>query len=149
MLGYKSKNLRVYKFLDSFLFNVSGEYWKTKDVTITSEELLSLGLTLCSVLIAFEQGKIFIVPYLLSHGASDFTVSLTGPSQVRRLVRKEKRKKGGNWGYILTRVPRSLWTEVVSVTIGVGTWSIPFLTNENIRLLVILCNPFVCDKTAR
>jgi hypothetical protein len=47
------------------------------DVIITGEGLQNLGL--CSVLKAFEQGGIFIVPHLLWHGASDFPVSSEGP----------------------------------------------------------------------
>jgi hypothetical protein len=43
------------------------------DVTIASEGLQNLDL--CSVLRAFEQGGIFIVPHLLWHGASVFQVS--------------------------------------------------------------------------
>jgi hypothetical protein len=40
------------------------------DVTIASEGLLNLSL--CSVLEAFEQGGIFIVPHLLWHGLGGF-----------------------------------------------------------------------------
>jgi hypothetical protein len=47
------------------------------DVTITGEGLQNLGL--CSVLRAFEQGGIFIVPHLLWHGALVFPVSSEGP----------------------------------------------------------------------
>jgi hypothetical protein len=47
------------------------------DVTITGEGLQNLGL--CSVLRAFEQGGIFIVPHLLWHGTSVFPVSSEGP----------------------------------------------------------------------
>jgi hypothetical protein len=48
------------------------------DVTIiTGEGLQNLGL--CSALRAFEQGRIFIVPHLLWHGASVFPVSSEGP----------------------------------------------------------------------
>jgi hypothetical protein len=44
-----------------------------EDVIVTGEGLQNLGL--CSALRAFEQGGIFIVPYLLWHGASVFPVS--------------------------------------------------------------------------
>jgi hypothetical protein len=47
-----------------------------RDVTITGEGLQNLGL--CSALKAFEQGRIFIVPHLLSHGISVFPVSSEG-----------------------------------------------------------------------
>jgi hypothetical protein len=43
------------------------------DVTIAGEGLLNFGL--CSALKAFVQGGIFIVPHLLCHGASVFSVS--------------------------------------------------------------------------
>jgi hypothetical protein len=45
------------------------------DVTITGEGLQNLGL--CSVLRAFEQGVISIMPHLLWHGASVFPVSFS------------------------------------------------------------------------
>ena len=44
---------------------------------MTGEGLQNLGL--CSALMAFEQGGIFIVPHLLWHGASVFPVSSEGP----------------------------------------------------------------------
>jgi hypothetical protein len=47
------------------------------DVTITGEGLQKLGL--CSAFRTFEQGWIFIVPHLLWHGASVFSVSSQGP----------------------------------------------------------------------
>jgi hypothetical protein len=47
------------------------------DVTIIGEGLQNLGL--CSVLRAFDQGVIFIVPHLLWHGALVFLVSSEGP----------------------------------------------------------------------
>jgi hypothetical protein len=47
------------------------------DVTIAGEELQSLGLY--SALRAFEQGGIYIVPHLLWHGASVFSVSSERP----------------------------------------------------------------------
>jgi hypothetical protein len=47
------------------------------DVTITGEGLQNLSL--CSALMAFEQGEIFIVPHLLWHGALIFLVSNEGP----------------------------------------------------------------------
>jgi hypothetical protein len=47
------------------------------DVTIAGEWLQNLGL--CSALMAFEQGGIFIVPHLLWHGALVFPVSSEGP----------------------------------------------------------------------
>jgi hypothetical protein len=47
------------------------------DVTITGEGLQNL--VLCSALMAFEQGGIFIVPHPLRHGASVFPVSSEGP----------------------------------------------------------------------
>jgi hypothetical protein len=47
------------------------------DVTIAGEGLQNFGLS--SALRAFEQGGIFIVSYLLSHGASVFPVSAEGP----------------------------------------------------------------------
>jgi hypothetical protein len=50
----------------SRIFHVYG------DVTITGEGLQNLGL--CSALRTFEQRGIFIVPHLLCHGASVFTV---------------------------------------------------------------------------
>jgi hypothetical protein len=43
------------------------------DITIAGEGLQNLGL--CSALKAFQQGGIFIMPYLLWHGASVFPVS--------------------------------------------------------------------------
>jgi hypothetical protein len=43
------------------------------DVTIAGEGMQNLGL--CSALRAFEQGGIFIVPHLLWHGTSIFSVS--------------------------------------------------------------------------
>jgi hypothetical protein len=46
------------------------------DFTIAGEGLQNLGL--CSALMAFEQGGIFIVPHLLCHGTSIFPVSSTG-----------------------------------------------------------------------
>jgi hypothetical protein len=48
-----------------------------EDVTIAGEELQNLGL--CSALRAIEQGRIFIVPHLLWHGASVLPVSPEGP----------------------------------------------------------------------
>jgi hypothetical protein len=47
------------------------------DVTNAGEGLQNFGL--CSVLRAFEQGGIFIVPHLLWHGTSVFPVSPEGP----------------------------------------------------------------------
>jgi hypothetical protein len=47
------------------------------DDTMAGEGLQNLGL--CSVLRAFEQEGIFIVPHLLWHGASVFPVSSEGP----------------------------------------------------------------------
>jgi hypothetical protein len=47
------------------------------DVTIAGEGLQNLGL--CSMLGAFEQAGIFIVPHLLLHGTSVFPVSSEGP----------------------------------------------------------------------
>jgi hypothetical protein len=47
------------------------------DVTVAGEGLQNLGL--CSALMAFEQGGIFIVPHLLRHGTSVFPVSSEGP----------------------------------------------------------------------
>jgi hypothetical protein len=46
---------------------------------ITGEGLQNLGL--CSAIRAFEQGRIFIVPHLLWHGALVFPVSSEGPPQ--------------------------------------------------------------------
>jgi hypothetical protein len=51
------------------------------DATIAGEGLQNLGLHVCSALRAFEQGGIFIVPYLLWHGTSVFPVSSEGPPQ--------------------------------------------------------------------
>jgi hypothetical protein len=50
------------------------------DVTIIGEGLQNSGL--CSALMAFEQGRIFIVPHLLRHGAWVFPVSSEGPPQL-------------------------------------------------------------------
>jgi hypothetical protein len=47
------------------------------DVIIIGKGLQNLGL--CSALRAFEQGGIFIVPHLLWHGTSVFSVSSEGP----------------------------------------------------------------------
>jgi hypothetical protein len=47
------------------------------DITIAGDGLQNLSL--CSVLRAFEQGGIFIVPHLLWHGTSVFLVSSEGP----------------------------------------------------------------------
>jgi hypothetical protein len=52
-------------------------FYLYEDVTITGEELQNLGL--CSELRAFKQGGIFILPHLLWHGASVFSVSSEGP----------------------------------------------------------------------
>jgi hypothetical protein len=46
-------------------------------VTITGDKAANLGL--CSALRTFEQGGIFIVPHLLRHGASVYTVSIGRP----------------------------------------------------------------------
>jgi hypothetical protein len=46
------------------------------DVTITGGGLQNLGL--CSALMAFDQGGIFIVPHLLWHGAFGFPISSEG-----------------------------------------------------------------------
>jgi hypothetical protein len=46
------------------------------DVTIAGEGLQNLGLW--SALRTFEQGRIFIVPHLMWHGASFFPVSSEG-----------------------------------------------------------------------
>jgi hypothetical protein len=66
--------------------------------TTTSEGLQNLGL--CSTLRAFEQGGIFIVPYLLWHGASVFPVSPEGPPPFSCLLRHTR----GCGGRILTRI---------------------------------------------
>jgi hypothetical protein len=47
-------------------------------VTITGDSAANFGL--CSALKAFEQGGIFIVPYLLQHGTSVYTVSSEAPA---------------------------------------------------------------------
>jgi hypothetical protein len=47
------------------------------DFTITDEGLQNLGL--CSALKTFEQGGMFIMPYLLWHGVSVFPVLFEGP----------------------------------------------------------------------
>jgi hypothetical protein len=67
------------------------------DVTITGEGLQNLGL--CSVLKAFEQGGIFIVPHLLWQGTSVFPVDL-----IRRTVPFSHllRHTWGGGGSILT-----------------------------------------------
>jgi hypothetical protein len=69
------------------------------DITIAGEGLQTLGL--CSVLMAFEQGGIFIVPQLLWHGTSVYLSGLirrTAPFS--RLLRHTK----GCGGSILTRI---------------------------------------------
>jgi hypothetical protein len=48
-----------------------------RDVTITGEGLENLGL--CPAIRTFEQRGIYILPHLLSHGASVFPVSSEGP----------------------------------------------------------------------
>jgi hypothetical protein len=62
------------------------------DVTIAGEGLQNLGL--CSVLMAFEQGRIFIVQHLLWHGTSVFPVSSKGPSPFSRLLRHTRECEG-------------------------------------------------------
>jgi hypothetical protein len=57
-------------------------------------------LGLCSVLRAFEQGGIFIVPHLLWHGTSFFPVSSEGPPH---LVASYDTRRGCE-GSILTRI---------------------------------------------
>jgi hypothetical protein len=47
------------------------------DVTFAGEGMQNLGLS--SVLRAFEQGRIFIVPHLMWYGTSVFPVSSEGP----------------------------------------------------------------------
>jgi hypothetical protein len=64
--------LIIYGFMSrSRIFHLHG------DVTIAGEGLQNLGL--CSVLTAFEQGGIFIVPHMLWQGTSVFPVSSEGP----------------------------------------------------------------------
>jgi hypothetical protein len=64
--------LIIYSFTSrSRIFHLYG------DVTIAGEGLQNLGI--CSALRAFEQGGIFIVPHLLWHGTSVFSVSSEGP----------------------------------------------------------------------
>jgi hypothetical protein len=65
------------KLIDYLLFYVPlKNFHLCGDVSITGEGLQNLDL--CSALRAFEQGGIFIVPYLLLHGASVFLVSFEG-----------------------------------------------------------------------
>jgi hypothetical protein len=74
LFWFKSINdwLIIYGFTSrSRIFHLYG------DVTIAGEGLQNLGL--CSALMAFEQGRIFIVPHLLWHGTSVFPVSSEGP----------------------------------------------------------------------
>jgi hypothetical protein len=64
--------LIIYEFTSrSRIFHLYG------DVNIAGEGLQNLGL--CSALRAFEQGGIFIVPHLLWHGTSVFSVPSEGP----------------------------------------------------------------------
>jgi hypothetical protein len=58
-------------YVRSRIFHLYGE------VTIAGEGLQNLGL--CSALLAFERGGVFIVPHLLQHGTSVFPVSSEGP----------------------------------------------------------------------
>jgi hypothetical protein len=67
------------------------------DVTIAGEGLQNLGL--CSVLRAFDQGGIFIVPHLLWHGTSVFPGLIRRTAQVSRLLRHA----WGCGGPIITR----------------------------------------------
>jgi hypothetical protein len=69
------------------------------DVTIAGEGRQNSGL--CSALLPFEQGRIFIVPHLLWHGTSVFQVSSDGPPPFNHLLRLAR----GCGGPILTRIP--------------------------------------------
>jgi hypothetical protein len=65
LTGCNVRSSNIYCFTSrSRIFHLYG------DVTITGEWLQNLGL--CSALMAFEQGVIFIPPHLLWHGASVF-----------------------------------------------------------------------------
>jgi hypothetical protein len=67
----RTKNGKIDWLFRSRIFHLYG------DVTIAGEGLQNSGL--CSALMDFEQGGIFIVPHLLWHGASVFPVSSEGP----------------------------------------------------------------------
>jgi hypothetical protein len=68
--------LIIYDFTSrSRIFHLYG------DVTIAGKGLQNLGLY--SALRAFEQGGIFIVPYLLWHGTPIFLVSSEGPPHLK------------------------------------------------------------------
>jgi hypothetical protein len=74
--SFKRRNIRLIDYLLLYVLfkNIS---LKCGDVTVAGEGLQNLGL--CSVLRAFKQGGIFIVPHLLSYGTSVFPVSSEGP----------------------------------------------------------------------
>lgn len=55
------------------------KFHKQRDICIVGEELRNLKL--CSVIPALEQGRMFVVPYLLRHRPLIYTVSSEGPSR--------------------------------------------------------------------
>jgi hypothetical protein len=72
--------LRTYWLIIYCFTSPSRIFHLHRDVTNTGEGLQILGL--CSALMAFVQGGIYIVPHLLWHGASVFSVSSEGPSHL-------------------------------------------------------------------
>ena len=75
-------SLLFYVTSDNFLFYTETSPLLAKDCNIYARYLIFFQLGLPR---AFEQLGIFIVPLLLSHGASVFSVSSEGPSQLSRI----------------------------------------------------------------
>jgi hypothetical protein len=78
LFSLRRKILFVCLFVYSHASNFSAIWWLSP-LPVTGPQILGL----CSALRVFKQGGIFIVPHLLQHGTSVYTVSSERPSDER------------------------------------------------------------------